>query len=456
MKKLIVAAVVSSITACWGQGMLSPSLNALVDGTLSVQGTPVVNMWKAPYPQRYVPHTGFPTLDRATHTLIYQPQPVSGNEGWGYSHHSQLIYHKGRFAALWSSNWHGEDAPGQRVLFSSSPDALEWSDPVEIFPSPDEVKEWEASGFYMCPIGLRVLDGVLYACAALYEDVGWENAECTEVVAIRDQDHVFRKRKFHDIIVRVVGDDDSFGPFFAIGEKSAPVGVKYDIVSYKDVSSKEVADVLWEKLDRALCRPALTAVDKARLSEPTSYQAPGGEMVCLFRDDFYSHRMYVCHSDDDGKSWSVPQPTNIPDAPSLARTLALDDGTVLLIGNQNAALENIDEPVPPHLGRDPLTVAVAENGYEFTRAYALRSGKQKQLIPNVHGRGKTGGQYPSAVVHDGTLYVLYSMGKEAIWISQVPLSDLGIEVVNSNEGENDELDENHADDGNGVWWRFWR
>ena len=29
------------------------------------------------------------------------------------------------------------------------------------------------------------------------------------------------------------------------------------------------------------------------------------------------------------------------------------------------------------------------------------------------GRGG-GGQYPSAVVHDGTLYALYSMGKEDI------------------------------------------
>lgn len=388
MKKLFIAAVISSCTTCWGQGELSDGLNALVDGTLSAQGTHVVNMWKAPYPERYVPHMGFQPLEGATHTLIYQPLPISGKEGWGYSHHSQLIYHKGRFAALWSSNWHGEDAPGQRVLFASSTDALDWSEPVEIFPSPDEVKVWEASGFYMCPIGLRVVDGVLYACAVLYEDVGWENAESTEVVSIRDQDHVFRKRKFHDIIVRVVGDDDSFGPFFAIGDDPISAGVKYEIANYKDESSKEVADVLWEVLDEALCRPALKAVDKARLSEPASYRAPGGERVCLFRDDFYSHRMYVCHSDDDGKSWSVPQPTNIPDAPSLARTLALNNGTVLLIGNQNAALENIDEPVPPHLGRDPLTVSVAENGYEFTRAYALRSGKQKQLIPNVHGRGE--------------------------------------------------------------------
>ena len=43
----------------------------------------------------------------------------------------------------------------------------------------------------------------------------------------------------------------------------------------------------------------------------------------------------------------------------------------------------------------------------------------------MKGRGG-GGQYPSALAHDGVLYVLYSMGKEDVWLSRVALADLGL------------------------------
>mgnify|MGYP006309483483 CR=1 FL=1 len=35
-------------------------------------------------------------------------------------------------------------------------------------------------------------------------------------------------------------------------------------------------------------------------------------------------------------------------------------------------------------------------------------------------------QYPSAVVLDGKLHVLYSLGKEDIAITSVPLAELGL------------------------------
>lgn len=59
-------------------------------------------------------------------------------------------------------------------------------------------------------------------------------------------------------------------------------------------------------------------------------------------------------------------------------------------------------------------------------AYALRCGQQEWHIPRSEVRGRGGGgQYPSGLVHSKHLYVLYSMGKEDVWISRVPLADLG-------------------------------
>jgi hypothetical protein len=70
-------------------------------------------------------------------------------------------------------------------------------------------------------------------------------------------------------------------------------------------------------------------------------------------------------------------------------------------------------------------VSVSVDGYLLTRAYALRTGEQKFRVPNVGGRSG-GGQYPSGLVYNGRLYVLYSMGKEDIWCSSVQLCDLGL------------------------------
>jgi len=164
-------------------------------------------------------------------------------------------------------------------------------------------------------------------------------------------------------------------------------------------------------------------VDSNRLCEPTFYTAKDGKAVVLLRDDNYSHRMYVSISPDGGKSWPAAVPTDIPDSPSRTTNVVLDDGTVLLIGNQMAP--QFDNPERPHYGRDPLTVAVSGDGYWFERVFALRCGKQKYRVPqhSVRGRGG-GGQYPSAIAQKDTLYVLYSMGKEDIAVSWVPLAAL--------------------------------
>jgi len=138
--------------------------------------------------------------------------------------------------------------------------------------------------------------------------------------------------------------------------------------------------------------------------------------------------MYMSTLDQTTGKWLPAHPTDIPDSPSLSCAAQLEDGTVLLVGNQMApAFDNGDEC--GHYSRDPLTVSVSRDGKLFTRCYALRCGVQHYRIPQteVIGRGG-GGQYPSALVHEGKLYALYSMGKEDIWVSSVNLRDLGIDI----------------------------
>ena len=162
------------------------------------------------------------------------------------------------------------------------------------------------------------------------------------------------------------------------------------------------------------------SVDGHRLAEPTVYRAADGKYVMLLRDSHYSHRMYATVS-PDGRSWDPAVPTDIPDSPSLTTNVMLDDGTVLLVGNQMAPTFDNPEEIP-HYERDPLMVSVSPDGYRFERAFALRCGLRPWRVSPYEVIGRGGGQYPSAIVHDSTLYVLYTMGKEDVWLSSVLLS----------------------------------
>jgi hypothetical protein len=171
------------------------------------------------------------------------------------------------------------------------------------------------------------------------------------------------------------------------------------------------------------------AVDNASMIEPYSYRAKDDGRVLLLRsmptakgDPENNHRLYVSFGTTEG-GWSPPYPTDIPDSPSRFEVIVLEDGTTLLIGNQTAP--EFDRWTG-YLPRDPLTVAVSKDGYTFDQVYAVRAGAPKEYRFQGITRRSLGYGYPSSVVHDGWLYILYSVGKEDMAFTRLPLSALGL------------------------------
>jgi len=384
-------------------------------------GTPVRHVWAAGTPDLSKPDAGFPKLENVEHALVYAGEREAG----AYNHHSQLAWHNGALHAMWSNHPHGEDGPGQRVLYATSGDGKTWSEAVELFPPPQEVRPSEETGLVLTATRWIVAGGKLYAFAGCHANVGFENPDRTERVDVRDAAHPFRARKKHHGFYReVTGNGTEFGPIMPQGEDTPDAGtLSFSVLPWNDATVQRTATAITVAMQNPELTPSWggnhpQGVDSNRLCEPTVYRTADGKFVMLLRDDNYSHRMYISVS-PDGRSWDTAVPTDIPDSPSLTTSARLDDGTVIIIGNFMAsAFDNRDQIL--HYGRDPLMLAFSSDGYRFDRAFALRSGQQEWRVPlqEVLGRGG-GGQYPSAVVHEGTLYVLYSMGKEDIWCSSV-------------------------------------
>ncbi len=385
----------------------------------SAKGTPIVHMWDCPMPDPGKPGAGFPILHSAKHVRLYKATRETG----GYSHHSRLVRHNDTFYAMWSNHPHGEDAAGQRVLFATSADGAQWSPWRELFPPPGPVKAWEETGAAFTAGGWAVVEGQLYARAGCHSNVGFENADRTSLSPRHNREHRFRKRAGRCAFAREVGAEGPLGPILLLGRR---LPAEAEITCSHQVADDESGRQLMSALSRAFYRHPRhpPGVDTTRLCEATWYTARDDKHVCLLRDDAYSHRMYVSVS-EDGVTWPAAQPTDIPDSPSLSFALTLQDGTVLLIGNHMApAFDNPEEK--RHYQRDPLTICVSPDGYRFTRVYALRTGVHQFRVDGVRGRGG-GAQYPSALVHDGVLYVQYSMGKEDVWVSSVSLAELGLD-----------------------------
>ena len=223
-------------------------------------------------------------------------------------------------------------------------------------------------------------------------------------------------------------EDGSYGPIFSLtGE--IPSDIAFDVRT-----DDEAADDVHAAVTNPFHSPAWDfqsrwtfpdGVFGNKLCEPTVYRAGDGRLVCLQRDLEHSHRLFASFSDDEGRTWPPAQPTDIPDSPSLSTAVMLDDGRVLLIGNQVATRFDVPDD-PRHYRRSPLTVAVSRDGYLFERAFALNNARHQCRIEGVKGRGNNAGaQYPSAIVEDGVLYCIYSLCKEDVGLTRVAIAELG-------------------------------
>jgi hypothetical protein len=356
--------------------------------------------WNIAWPDPSLPAAGYPILAGVEHFEVYH-----GNREEGvYSHHAQITYHNGRFFAAWSN--HGaadEDGPGQRVLLAVSSDGRTWSPFVELFPPIDknEPSGNRPHGSWRCLTanGWVVQDGQLYAIAEVFD--GGE-----------------KFRGFGRVARRVTAAGPSGSVFWLSDNPPEPLP---GFPRYSDLTdpaftktAAAIARILTDPLEtlpweyqKGTCWA--NGLDGQPICEPTVYSRPDGALVKVWRDKGHakSLRLYASVSTRRGFWWPAIQ-TNAPSAPSKVVSGSLPGGVIYLVGNF----------VPG--SRDPLGIAVSTDGRNFNRAAAIRQGAPP---PRFSTRAPAFA-YPSAVVADNALWVIYSIGKEDIAVSRVPLASL--------------------------------
>ncbi len=362
-----------------------------------------------------------------------------------FNHHSHITHFKGVFYAVWDTQLRDEHGPGQHGLMRRSLDQGRTWTPVEVlFPKMDRYipsSEAETDGQYRGRIqtsnGFAVVDDVLYAVTEVDDHRGTK---------------ISNRKRFHaGRLCRSINPDGGLGELFWLTEKAPPpvegfpsyppgdpILVK-KINEYFNQPGHEIqldfsSPVPESDSSTDSWTPCPIADDNHRLIEQVpSYRAADGRWVRLYRDagligvpipekgpkveleKSKSRRNYASYSFDNCKTWTVPTRTSFPDACARSNAGRLPDGQVYVINNVLPLSTKFG-------GRSLLGISLSRDGLNFDRVAVIR------FVPppmRFKGRAKSVGfQYPHSVVVGDNLWVMYSVNKEDIEVTRIPLEAL--------------------------------
>jgi hypothetical protein len=333
---------------------------------------------------------------------------LADNFGWTYNHAPMIVYWNGRFWVEYLSNPVGEHiAPGQTFLTSSA-DGRHWEIPKVAFPiyklqppdPPGTAMMHQRMGFFIAPDG-RLLALAFYGHAPDPFGPGGIGR-----------------------VVREVHKDGSLGPIYFLrynarqGWGESNTGFPY-YKRAKDAGFIQACDALlgnrlmreqfWE--EEELYEGDFFSVKSHGSQEAFNwYHRKDGKLVGLWKWSM------AALSSDEGKTWS--QPVKVP---TLQMTGAKISGRKTSDGRYALLYDpNVDDD-----HRWPLAMVTGNDGVIFDNMLCV----QGEVPPRrFAGRYKDFGSQYNRVVEEGNghtpgadLWVTYSMNKEDIWVSRIPV-----------------------------------
>ncbi|MEO7309966.1 MAG: six-hairpin glycosidase [Chitinophagaceae bacterium] len=369
------------------------------------------------------------------------PEWASGLS-WTYNHAPMLAYWNNTFYLEYLSNPVGEHTGSGRTLLQTSKDGYTWNDPVIIFPPykvPDGTKKE----------GRPEVAKDMYA--VMHQRIGFFTGKNKHLLALGFYGLVMGP---HDDpndgngigrVVREILGDGKLGPIYFIRYNHAFNENNTSYPFYKTAADKAFIAACDELLATPLIMQQM--VEEADRNDPliplkkdfkafNYYHLPNGNAVGLWKYALTSI------TKDEGKTWQYG-PTRAPgfvNANAKIWGQKTSDGKYATVYN-------------PSEFRWPLAISVSNDGLKYNNLLLVNGeisslrygGAYKSYGPQyVRGIQEMDGTPPG-----GNIWVTYSMNKEDIWISEIPVpvkekADKQVNDVFNDMKEGHELD----------WWNL--
>lgn len=346
--------------------------------------------------------------------------------GWTYNHQSFLAYWNNTYFLQYLSDSIGEHIPPSHTLLQTSKDGYTWTKPEIIFPR------------YKVPDGTTKAgyNGVakdLYAI--MHQRMGFYVSKTNRLLTVGFYGICLDKKddpndgKGVGRVVREIKADGSYGPIYFIHYNPSWNEKNTAYPFYK--KSKDKAFIA--ACDELMANPLMMMqwVEESDSNDPliplkkkykafSYYHLNNGDVVALWK-----HALTTI-SKDGGKTW----PGNV------ARAVGFVNSNAKIWG-QRTSDGKFATVYNPSEFRWPLAVSTSEDGLNYTDLYAIHGDiTAMRYGGNYKSRGP---QYPRGILEtngtppNGNMWVTYSVNKEDIWVSKVPVPVTDKAVSHANE-----------------------
>jgi hypothetical protein len=338
----------------------------------------------------------------------------TGAANWTYNHAPMLAYWNNTFYLEYLSNPVGEHIAPGRTLLQTSKDGHNWSAPVVVFPP------------YKIPDGF-VKEGrtevAKNSFAVMHQRFGFYTSKSKRLYAVAYYGIALGKGDDPNDgngigrVIRELKPDGSYGPIYFLRYNHAFNESNTSYPFYKSSGDKN----LIAASDEILATPLLMmqTVEEGDRNDPliplqkdfkafNYYHLPNGNVVALWKSALTSI------SKDEGRTWQY-NPTR---APGFVNANAK-------IWGQKTADGKYATVYNPSEFRWPLALSVSDDGLKY-RNLLLVNGEITSM--RYGGAYKSyGPQYVRGIQEmdgrpaDGHMWVSYSMNKEDMWVSRIPI-----------------------------------
>lgn len=339
---------------------------------------------------------------------------ASNGFGWTYNHQPMLAYWNGKFYLEYLADEVGEHIPPSQTFLMSSEDGYQWSNPQVLFP------RYKVPDGFSKPDNPSVANGLE---AIMHQRVGFYVSKSGRLLAMGyygialDQKDDPNDGNGIGRVVREIKKDGSLGPIYFIRYNLNFNEKNTDYPFFEKSKDKGFVTACREILDNPLYM--MQWVEEADRNDPliplkkqykafSYYHLPSGDVVGLWKHALTSI------SKDGGKTWAEP----IQRAKGFINSNAkiwgqrLSDGSYATVYN-------------PAEFRWPLAISTSADGIEYTTLNLVHG----EITPMRYGGNykSYGPQYVRGIQEgngtprDGDLWVTYSVNKEDMWVSRIPV-----------------------------------